>query len=545
MSILEGWVEKQSNWLKEWRRRYFWMYESYLVFAHDDHEQSSTRLVVDLLKLKELVDRKAERVLKLRVKNKKTISLRMESVEVWEKWYSILERCKENPPVRVTMADLHESKTCIVDEYNLMYILDGFGTSKTKIDVQDMTQFQKITLRHKEHKGLIFTIQQSSTHQQYTIFVVHESAGEILNYTAITSDQVYRDAPVISPPGKIHVPRLVAARGYQPLKQVTLSPNSSFSNTDTPLDIFILRSHMNNHQVVTCNDPLITKKVCVQLWNLEDGTCVQTISFSHYGKLLDMLSLNAFTIILLFDVSQTSNQSNAYLVKLDLSAPQSTDPSTHLTTFPPNILQTGKLSRLNDIFFTILGTKNGTFGGALQLFKGDTMTHIVEFNQDNVLSQALIPSPLADRPCLVLGSRNICWWDVVGGSIVMQKTLHNPKSPRQEGFAIQHLISTLNFTMACDERNVVHVLDNVQAEVVCTMTLSGTFSRIFAYNDDYLFTMNESEVHVWDIEKEKKVQTLTLSLATPRMNQIVILEDKRITMVKRQAELGGELVIFG
>lgn len=543
MSILEGWIEKQSNWVKEWRRRYFWIFESYLIIAHDEQEQKG-RLVIDLLKMKELVDRKSEKILKIKMKNRKIISLRMESVEVWEKWWNILKRCKDTPPARVTMADLHESKTCMVDENSLMYILDGFGTIKTKIDVQDMTQFQKITLRQKDHQGLIFTVQQNKS-QKYTIFIIHENAGQIIKYTAITSDQVFLDAPVISPPGRIYVPSLVVARGYQQQTQTSLSQQSSSSTTNAPLDIFMLRSHVDKHQIITCNDPLITKQLQVQLWNLQDNICSQTVCFPHNDRLLDIISLNSTTIILLFDVNQESKTPlpNVYLMKLDLTSTSPTKPTTCLTTFATNVLTTGKLYRLNDLYFTVLGIKGGLRGGALQLFKGDTMTPITEFNQDNILSQALIPSPLTERPCLVLGSRNICWWDAVGCTVVMQKTLHNV---RQEGYSIHHLSSTLNFTMACDERNIVHVLDNVQAEVVCTMTLaSAVFTRMIAYNDDYLITINESVVEVWDTEKEKKVQSLSLSTPSLRMNQITMLEDNRIALVKRQQEHGGELIVYG
>ncbi len=103
MSYEEGWLTKRSKWIKVWRRRYAYLYDTLLFVAKD--RDTRPHLIIDLF----LVDRvshaedqtKKPYSFQIALSTGESYFLMANSESDRKNWMSKIENVKKNPPKRV------------------------------------------------------------------------------------------------------------------------------------------------------------------------------------------------------------------------------------------------------------------------------------------------------------------------------------------------------------------------------------------------------------------------------------------------------------
>jgi len=184
MSYEEGWLTKQSKWLKTWRRRYSYLYDSmmYISRNRDNNPHHTLDLfLVDYVRTgDELTGKKYTFVIGLTNGDKYVLQANSESDR--KNWMEKIEAIKKNPPRRVSGKEL-EGKTFVMsneDEEFYMITKDATGneTERCRVDVVSLNMYQRSFLRKRENRGLPFDI--TEYNPTYSVVLVHLVDGTSL-----------------------------------------------------------------------------------------------------------------------------------------------------------------------------------------------------------------------------------------------------------------------------------------------------------------------------------------------------------------------------
>ncbi len=191
MSYEEGWLTKRSKWIKVWRRRYAYLYDTLLFVAKD--RDTRPHLIIDLF----LVDHvshaedqtKKPYSFQIALSTGESYFLMANSESDRKNWMSKIENVKKNPPKRVGGKQL-EGKTFVVspdDEEFYMITNDpaGHEIERARVDVVSLNVYQRSFLRKRENRGLPFDI--TEYNPSYSLVLVHLLDGTTLK---VASDGV-------------------------------------------------------------------------------------------------------------------------------------------------------------------------------------------------------------------------------------------------------------------------------------------------------------------------------------------------------------------
>lgn len=192
MSYEEGWLTKRSKWLKSWRRRYAYLYDTLLFVARD--RESRPHHIIDLFLVdhvspadEQFPKKKYSFVIALTTGENYFFLANSESDR--KNWLTKIENVKKNPPRRVGGKQL-EGKTFVVspdDEEFYMITNDAAGheVERARVDVVSLNVYQRSFLRKRENRGLPFDI--TEYNPSYSLVLVHLVDGTTLK---VASDGV-------------------------------------------------------------------------------------------------------------------------------------------------------------------------------------------------------------------------------------------------------------------------------------------------------------------------------------------------------------------
>ena len=159
--ITEGWVKKQSRWLKAWRKRYAFLYDTTLYISLS-RESPKPRHVLDLLEFvhvkpaDEVIKKKNSFMIGLKSGEKYFFSTTSEEERNF--WVQRIETILRDPPKRMTGEQLKDKPLMIGD--NLQFYLAS--DPDRKIEIVDATAQQKIILRSTEYRNSQFKVASST-----------------------------------------------------------------------------------------------------------------------------------------------------------------------------------------------------------------------------------------------------------------------------------------------------------------------------------------------------------------------------------------------
>lgn len=175
--ITEGWLVKQSKWIKVWRKRYAFLYDTtlYLSVSRDSHKPKH---VIDLLQIVHV--KPADEISKqknsflLGLKSGEKFYFRVNSDEDRNMWIQRIERVLSDPPKRMTAEQLRDQQIVVKDD--LQFYLSS--NLDRKIEILNATAEQKIILRSPEYRNCQFKVSASSP--GFILFSVRKGDGELV-----------------------------------------------------------------------------------------------------------------------------------------------------------------------------------------------------------------------------------------------------------------------------------------------------------------------------------------------------------------------------
>lgn len=184
MSYEEGWVTKQSRWIKAWRRRYAYLYDTMMYLSKN--RDVAPHHTLDLFQLEsvkpgdEVTGKKFSFILTMQ--NGDTFYLMANSESDRKNWMEKIENVKKNPPRRVGGKEL-EGKSFVVsndDEELYMITKDATGNEldRARVDVVSLNIYQRSFLRKRENRNLPFEI--TEYNPTYSVVLVHLTDGTSL-----------------------------------------------------------------------------------------------------------------------------------------------------------------------------------------------------------------------------------------------------------------------------------------------------------------------------------------------------------------------------
>jgi hypothetical protein len=203
MSLHEGWLIKQSKWVKAWRRRYCFLTDCSFLISKTPNEEKA-HFHISLVSLAKIIERKDINIFQLRLKNGDIYSFRTANNIDWENWIMILKKNKESPPKRITMKGLFspQLRLCTIDENHFMYLVEGFGGIRTRVTITDLTKAQRLVLYEPSNVGIFFTANYKMIKgsfdeiEKFYICIIHEdSTGNIAKKVLIDEKGVIIEVP--------------------------------------------------------------------------------------------------------------------------------------------------------------------------------------------------------------------------------------------------------------------------------------------------------------------------------------------------------------
>jgi hypothetical protein len=185
MSYEEGWLTKRSRWMKAWRRRYAYLYDTMMYVAKT--REAVPHFTFDLFTLDSVkiaddaTGKKYSFEMIFQNGDKFFFSANSESDR--KNWIEKIENVKKNPPRRVSGKEL-QGKTFMVspeDEEFYMITKDlnsGAELERQRVDVASLNMYQRSFLRRRENRGLPFDI--TEYNPTYSVVIVHLLDGTSL-----------------------------------------------------------------------------------------------------------------------------------------------------------------------------------------------------------------------------------------------------------------------------------------------------------------------------------------------------------------------------
>jgi hypothetical protein len=159
--ITEGWITKQSRWVKAWRKRYAFLYDT-VLYVSTSRDASNPRHVLDLMEFvhvkpaDELLKKKSSFMIGCNNGNK--YYFHCENDEQRNHWIKRISAVLNDPPRRMT-ADQLKDKPCLVRDDLQFYLVSN---QSKKIEIKDLTTQQKILLRNPENRNQPFKVSSAS-----------------------------------------------------------------------------------------------------------------------------------------------------------------------------------------------------------------------------------------------------------------------------------------------------------------------------------------------------------------------------------------------
>lgn len=176
--IKEGWLMKQSRWLKAWRRRYVFLYDT-MLYISISREAANPRHTLDLLQFVHV--KPADGVIKrnnsfmIGLKTGEKYYFFADSEEERNSWITKIDQILSDPPKRMTAEQLKD-KFCVIGK-DLQFYLPS--NSDRKIEIINATTQQKILLRSPEYRNCQFKVSPSST-QGFITITIRTADGNFL-----------------------------------------------------------------------------------------------------------------------------------------------------------------------------------------------------------------------------------------------------------------------------------------------------------------------------------------------------------------------------
>jgi hypothetical protein len=187
MAAEEGWVSKQSRWLKVWRRRYACLYDTYLYISKT--RDAKPHHVIDIFALANV--KAADEI----TGKKYSFQVTLTDGEVFSffansetdrlSWIQKIENIKKNPPRRVTGDDLKDKSFVVSSDDDEFYMItkdaSGKETDRSRVDVVSLNVYQRQFLRKRENRGVPFDITEREKGKDgYSTVCLHFSDGTTL-----------------------------------------------------------------------------------------------------------------------------------------------------------------------------------------------------------------------------------------------------------------------------------------------------------------------------------------------------------------------------
>jgi hypothetical protein len=141
MSAEEGWLSKQSRWLKAWRRRYCCLYDTHLYVSRTRDAKPHHTIDLFLVEsVKNVDDRTGKKyTFEITLTNGDIFTFFANSETDRLSWIQKIENVKKNPPRRVRGAELKDKTFIVSNDDDEFYMINkddtGRETDRVRVDI--------------------------------------------------------------------------------------------------------------------------------------------------------------------------------------------------------------------------------------------------------------------------------------------------------------------------------------------------------------------------------------------------------------------------
>jgi hypothetical protein len=604
MSLHEGWLIKQSKWVKAWRRRYCFLNDSSFLISKSPNEEKA-HFRISLVSLAKIIELKDDNIFQLRLKNGDLYSFRTANNIDWENWISILRKNKETPPKRITMKGLFspQLRFCTIDENHFMYLVEGFGGIRTRVTITDLSKPQRLFLYEPSNVGIFFTANYKMIKgsfdeiENFYICIIHEdSTGNIEKKVLIDEKGRIIEVPTrctsresqetdkersssldyMNERRIVQHPLLFRYRGYKAVGKLY----QTIHKKDSPTFLQYASLSTDYHHIISCHNSSNYPEF--KIWDLNSKQYVKHLQLdNNMNEIGEILILNENTVIVtrkekphipsssMFRKrsSSTTNTTDTkdclwYFMKIDLNVENKHFLGVYLKfpTFPqlPSGFYAIKdLIRIdNDLFAALCSDKEDCRTNKLLIWNGNTMQlegRISNF-QNEFFCHTVITLSRESISCIdsssgirivTGGEKEIIWWDIDSKQSTLRKTICDEDQRDLPCCTAEVMVHSDSLIIIKDNQMHIHALNKDDGDMIYSFSISsiGLLTTLFSYDDNYIIiTDHYHTCTIWNLKRGIEVQRINPSCGV--CDQLIVLPDKRL-VIPNEVTTDADFTIYG